>query len=213
MVIGNRFCSYFSNIGPNLAKKIPALSWIPRYFRTGNFMNTIFFEPVSQLEILEIVKSFRSVTAAACGQWWSSYMCIVKDFPEFIFQPSLQIINLSIESGIVPDQMKIARFIPFLKSGYDSLFSNYRPISVLPIFPTPTPTLLYSALLHSTPLYSTPLTNLNRSNVSNKPQSYCSAPKACDQNYWQTSFWCIYRTYIELRFCLYYSCIIYFSRW
>ena len=68
MVIANRFCSYFSNIGPNLAKQIPALSWIPSYFRTGNFMNTIFFEPVSQLEILEIVKSFRSVTAAACGQ-------------------------------------------------------------------------------------------------------------------------------------------------
>jgi hypothetical protein len=41
---------------------------------------------------------------------------------------------LSIETGIVPDKMKIARIIPIFKSGDNRLFSNYRPISVLPIF-------------------------------------------------------------------------------
>jgi hypothetical protein len=37
---------------------------------------------------------------------------------------------LSIESGIVPDQMKIARVVPVYKSGLNNLFSNYLPISV-----------------------------------------------------------------------------------
>ena len=43
-------------------------------------------------------------------------------------------INLSIQHGIVPDEMKIARVIPIFKSDDQSLFTNYRPISVLPSF-------------------------------------------------------------------------------
>lgn len=37
------------------------------------------------------------------------------------------------ESGIVPDQYKIAKIIPILKNGDKEITSNYRPISVLPI--------------------------------------------------------------------------------
>ena len=44
------------------------------------------------------------------------------------------IMNLSISHGIVPDQMKIARVIPLFKAGDQSLFTNYRPVSVLPNF-------------------------------------------------------------------------------
>ena len=46
----------------------------------------------------------------------------------------MHIMNLSISSGIVPDQLKIARVLPIFKSGETHVFSNYRPISVLPIF-------------------------------------------------------------------------------
>ena len=42
--------------------------------------------------------------------------------------------NLSLSSGIVPEQMKVARVIPLFKSGILTLFANYRPISVLPAF-------------------------------------------------------------------------------
>ena len=34
----------------------------------------------------------------------------------------------------VPDQLKIARVIPLFKSGDESTFTNYRPVSVLPAF-------------------------------------------------------------------------------
>ena len=44
------------------------------------------------------------------------------------------IINLSIQHGIVPDEMKIARVIPIFKFDDQSLFTNYQPISVLPSF-------------------------------------------------------------------------------
>ena len=61
-------------------------------------------------------------------------MWLVKDSNEFITRPLVHIMNLSISSGIVPDQLKIARVLPIFKSGETHVFSNYRPISVLPIF-------------------------------------------------------------------------------
>ena len=59
---------------------------------------------------------------------------IVKKGIDLISEPLCKLVNLSIETGIVPDKMKIARIIPIFKSGDNRLFSNYRPISVLPIF-------------------------------------------------------------------------------
>ena len=42
------------------------------------------------------------------------------------------IINQSFMSGIFPEQLKIAKVIPIFKKGDASIFSNYRPISILP---------------------------------------------------------------------------------
>ena len=44
------------------------------------------------------------------------------------------IFNNSINTGIFPDNLKIAKVIPIFKSGDESLLTNYRPISVLPAF-------------------------------------------------------------------------------
>ena len=38
--------------------------------------------------------------------------------------PVTSIINLTITSGIVPNQLKIARVIPFFKSGEQDIFTN-----------------------------------------------------------------------------------------
>ena len=57
---------------------------------------------------------------------------LLKSTIDEILIPLTHIINLSMESGTVPEKMKIAKIIPIYKSGEKDLFNNYRPISLLP---------------------------------------------------------------------------------
>ena len=75
-------------------------------------------------------------------------MSIIKQSIHLISEPLTHIINLSIYHGIVPDEMKIARVIPVFKSDDQSLFTNYRPVSVLPSFSKFLERIIYNRLVH-----------------------------------------------------------------
>jgi hypothetical protein len=49
-------------------------------------------------------------------------MSIIKKFIDIIAEPLSHILNLSIASGIVPDDMKIACVIPLFKAGDRAIF-------------------------------------------------------------------------------------------
>ena len=127
----NHFCEFFTNIGPNLAKMIPSSTSSFRSFLSGSFINSIFLEPTTEHEISEICASFRTGTSAGFDQ---VTMDVVKQTINLIIAPLTHIMNLSLRSGLVPEQMKVARVIPLFKLGTLSLFTNYRPVSVLPAF-------------------------------------------------------------------------------
>ena len=55
--------------------------------------------------------------------------------------------NLSLRYGIFPAELKIARVIPLFKSEDPGCFSNYRPVSVLPLFSKILERLMYQRLL------------------------------------------------------------------
>ena len=74
-------------------------------------------------------------------------MNLIKDSIDKKNFPITSIINLSITSGIVPNQLKIARVIPLFKSGERVIFSNYRPVSILPAFSKILERLMYNRLL------------------------------------------------------------------
>ena len=42
------------------------------------------------------------------------------------------IINQSLQTGIFPDKLKLAKVLPIHKKNYDNILDNYHPISVLP---------------------------------------------------------------------------------
>ena len=143
--IANRFCEYFTNIGPNLAKSIPASDKSHRSFLNGGFINSFFLQSASEQEVTEICSSFRSGTAPGYD---SISMNVVKESLNLICAPLTYIINLPLNSGAVPQEVKIARVIPLFKSGDKSLFTNYRPVSVLPVFSKFLERIVYNRLIN-----------------------------------------------------------------
>ena len=59
-------------------------------------------------------------------------MKIIHQSFQNIAQPLVTIINTSLSTGVFPESLKIAKVIPAFKADDPTLFSNYRPISILP---------------------------------------------------------------------------------
>ena len=57
-----------------------------------------------------------------------------KAIMHYILPCLLFIINLSLEKGIFPDQLKVAKVIPLHKGGPKKGIESWRPISILPLF-------------------------------------------------------------------------------
>ena len=133
------------NIGPNLAKSIPASDKSHRSFLNGGFINSFFLQSASEQEVTETCSSFRSGTAPGYD---SISMNVVQESLNLICPPLTYIINLSLNSGVVPQEMKIARVIPLFKSGDKSLFTNYIPVSVLPVFSKFLERIVYNRLIN-----------------------------------------------------------------
>ena len=73
-------------------------------------------------------------------------MNIIKSVIKSISKPLVYICNLSLRSGIFPDDMKIARVISLYKTREKNLFTNYRPVTLLPQFSKILEKIYYSRL-------------------------------------------------------------------
>ena len=58
----------------------------------------------------------------------------------------MNIFNLSLNTGIFPDRIKVAKFTLIFKKGEKCSISNYRPISVLPCFSKILERIIYNRL-------------------------------------------------------------------
>ena len=130
--IANEFNEFFTNIGPNLEKNIPNLQGKHfSEFITKRVDKSIFLKPVTDVEIINLVKSFKS--KHSCG-YDDISMYIIKHVILAIVKPLTYICNISLSNGVFPNHMKIAKIIPVFKNGDQTSFNNYRPISLLPQF-------------------------------------------------------------------------------
>ena len=95
--IANKFCSYFSSIGPNLARGIQS-SASHRSFLNGSFTQSIFFNPTTQDEIAEIAQTFLPGKTASYDQ---IPMTVIKESILLVSELLTHIINLSTQHGIM----------------------------------------------------------------------------------------------------------------
>ena len=128
--IANGFNKFFVNVGPNLAKNIqrPVNMSVTDFLPDPN-MNTMFLDPVTDLEVFEVVNKFSNKTSLDCHGF---SMTLVKQIITNIVKPITYICNMSFELGVFPDLMKVAKVLPIFKSGLNNVYTNYRPVSLLP---------------------------------------------------------------------------------
>ena len=127
--IADKFCEYFTEIGPTLASKIPnPQKTFDRHLRRPN-THSLFMAPCTPEEISNIINSLKPKNS--CGHDKISSK-LLRTLKQSVSLPLSIIVNKSLESGCVPINMKLAKIIPIYKSKSKTDFSNYRPISLLP---------------------------------------------------------------------------------
>ena len=116
------------NIGPSPANDIPKSNDTFSTYLTGAVGDTLFLKPVTQSEITNLVNNPKSKKSK---DHYDIDMCLVKKIIPYLVTPLEHIFNISLQTGVYPDGMKIAQFIPLFKNSNINDFTNYRPISLL----------------------------------------------------------------------------------
>ena len=103
-VISETFNNFFTNIGPILDKKIPPATTHPLSFMQSNYTINIFLNPATEQEINKIIDKLKN-----CAVGWDkdTLSCILT-----------HMVNLSLEQGTFPSELKIANII-YLQIGRD----------------------------------------------------------------------------------------------
>ncbi len=98
---------------------------------TAICMSSMFLYPVSNLEVINAIQQMpakKSADVYGMSAW------LLKQCYADIVQPFTELINLSFQEGTFPSVFKPSKVVPVYKKGNTTDMTNYRPISLLPIF-------------------------------------------------------------------------------
>ena len=84
---------------------------------------------INRCEIIDIINKLKPKSSSGVDDLSNK---VIKNIQEIIAEPLTIIINQMLNTGIFPDSLKISKVLPLFKKDNDKLFSNYRPISLLP---------------------------------------------------------------------------------
>ena len=126
--LAERFNTYFSSVGQNIAANLPPPS-VP-YDNFLHHQNNLRFQfiPISTLDVINAIGSLNN---KPCGID-SIPNTFYKSCSGLIARHLAHIFNTSLSGEIYPQSLKIARVKPIYKKGDLNDLSNYRPISILP---------------------------------------------------------------------------------
>jgi len=121
------FNNYFSTIGSSIADLSGRADANYRQYLSGDFVNSFYFSPVSEISVCKIISSLKNKSCHLNEIPISILMKLSK-----LISPILSaLINFSFVSGKFPKLLKTARVVPVFKGGDSASVNNYRPISIL----------------------------------------------------------------------------------
>ena len=129
--IADGFCDFYCGVGPQLAGKIkPVKDKDFKDYLGNRVREDLIFQPTSANEV-----------EAAClglqpgkGMGWDGVSPkVIKSVAGELAGSLSRLYNCCIREGYYPSCFKVARVVPVFKSEDQTMFSNYRPVSVLPV--------------------------------------------------------------------------------
>ena len=137
--IVEKFNQYFVNIAKNLNDSKPDSDFKDySVFLKNRVEPTMFFSEIESHEIDSIIMQLNPNKSSDMSPR------ILKLFRNSISPTFATLFNNCMYAGVFPDRLKIARVIPLHKGGEKNEISNYRPISLLPVFSK-----IFEKLIHS----------------------------------------------------------------
>lgn len=130
----NRCNEYFTNVGPDLAKRIMTqtkesqVSLARKTKLRCSPSASFFFHPTDESEIERAIMDLKSDSAPGLDGVTN---ILLKKIKNHIVVPLTLICNRSISEGVFPEAWKVAVVTPVHKGGIKDNCSNYRPISLL----------------------------------------------------------------------------------
>ena len=126
----NLITSFF-DVGPKLASNIKHSGKDYFEYLLSPTQKSLFMKPIVADKVVKIISKLNQNKSPGHDGIGN---LIVKKVASIISKPLTDIFNLSLSTGIVPEQLKLAKVIPIYKKEDPKIFSNYRPVSVLPCF-------------------------------------------------------------------------------
>ena len=142
--ISDKFNDFFSKVATKLDSKLPTLTVDPlTYLDNVNPPEAFSFSPFTEDSLSLIIQDLNDTGAAGDGV--SSK--ILKHITPFLSPYLAHSFNLCLSQGLFPSLMKQAIVVPIFKSGNPLSFTNYRPISLLPVLSKVLERVVYLQLL------------------------------------------------------------------
>ena len=141
--VANGFNKFFTSIAKHLDDKLPASDSSPLVYLPNN--NIPRFEDHLATTAAEVETIIKSLNQVGGGIYKIATKILLATYSSCIHHLT-HFFNLCLNTGTFPNCFKVALVVPIFKAGEKNKFTNYRPISLLPLFSKILERILYSYL-------------------------------------------------------------------